>query len=101
MQGDEAGQEEDLLEHAHLGKAVQADIRGFSTGVTASFAAVGGTIKQIPDLALQMWQILKVSNVVRVCNSLVLASPRAWQLLKALVSTLAPQCPDAWPHFDA
>ena len=70
MQGEEADQEEDLLEHAHLGKAVQSDIRGLSTGVTASFAAVGGAIKQIPDLALQMWQILKVSNVVRVCNSL-------------------------------
>ena len=66
MQGDEADHEEDALEHAHLGKAVQADVRGFSTGVTASFAAVGGAIKQIPDLALQVWQVLKVSNVLCV-----------------------------------
>ena len=84
MQENEADHEEDASEHADLGKAVQADIRGFSTGVTASFAAVGGAIKQIPDLALQVWQVLKVSSTLHVCSSLSLASPRAWQLLKVL-----------------
>ena len=99
MQGDEADHEEDALEHARLGKAVEADIRGFSTGVTASFAAVGGAIKQIPDLALQVWQVLKVSNALCACSSLIVASPRAWQVLNVLVSFPGLRQPDAWPHL--